>query len=114
MAKKSKETNFAPAEISTAAKSTTYIIKDNYLNVEVEMNGEEWAKKRNIFISAKDYQQAKENAPEGENLPFKAGFRRYEFVAYKEIGTDARLTFQDARIAFKNNTHRPPAKCSTC
>ena len=114
MAKKSKEINFAPANTSTTAKATTFIIKDNYLGVEVEMSGKEWANARNIFITAKDYQQAKEKAADGEILPFKAGFRRYEFVAYGEIGTDARLTFQDARIAFKNNTHKPPAKCSTC
>lgn len=111
---KKKTLDLANAQSSTPATETLHIIKDNLNNTEIEMGGKEWAQKQHTKISLRDIQTAKESLAEGEILSVKAAQNRYEWLAYKQIATDARLTFADAQIALKNGLIKKPSGCSTC
>lgn len=109
-----KKLDLSPPTVSTLGKATIHVIKDNLTGVEVEMGGKEWDSSQHAKITIKDVKDAAGALKEGETLAFKAGQNRYEWVAYKQIQTDARLTFADAMQALKNGTIKQPNGCATC
>lgn len=109
--KKSKELDLKPETVSTAAKATVHIVKNILTGLEVEMGGKEWQRASLYKITFKDVENAKKA---GETPNYKAGQNCYEWLAYKQISTEARFTFADGLKAIKRGEIKKPGGCSTC
>ena len=89
-----------------------YIAKDLLTNTEVEFSQEVWQYAYKELVSVPVLNQFKAENPQA-NTTAKAGFRRYQFIGYKDLSAGKVLTQQEARDAIKQGTIKKP-NCSSC
>jgi hypothetical protein len=112
MDKKNGKKKEKDLEISSLPAKTVYLVKDLMADKNIEFDAETWRKKYKTLISQITIDEFLQSNPEAV-VSARIGFKRYQFIAYKNMATDELLTIEQAQNAIKAGKIKKP-NCSTC